>query len=61
MLTKDIIDAIIYVGASRTSISDRGSIVEVFTDLSVWLGIKSVIQGNYAERDPKLRILYGGC
>jgi type I restriction enzyme R subunit len=23
--------------------TDRGSIVEVFTDLSVWLGIKSVI------------------
>ena len=24
--------------------SDRGSIVEVFTDISVWLGIRNVIE-----------------
>lgn len=24
--------------------TDRGSIVEVFTDISVWMGIKSIIE-----------------
>ena len=28
----------------ETPFTDRGSIVEVFTDLSVWMGIRSVIE-----------------
>ena len=29
--------------------SDRGSIVDVFTDLSVWAGIKKIIDGINAN------------
>ena len=29
--------------------TDQGSVVEVFTDLSVWLGIRAVIEGINAN------------
>jgi len=32
-----------FVGASGVTFTDQGSVVEIFTDLNVWMGIRNVI------------------